>query len=259
MDIIAIPQTCRADECLPLISMQYRRPANRFHILAAAAMPTLPVGSCFYAPATSPDAAFRVCGHVWLPGQPAARAPLLMACHDVYGGQETEYTVRKRGYALAAITLSDKGAAGQREDKSGPLLATLVGGAVKLVFSQNFILPDDRNLLRGLLAELALIQGYDLICTCGGTGVGPRDITPQATEAMLDIAMPGIAQAMLMASLAKTPRAVISRAAAGLIGKCLVINLPGSPKAVRECLEPLLPALEHTLAKIHGDTTDCGG
>lgn len=262
MDIVLIPQTCLAGQILPLAPKASMPPGAPCHLLAEVHLPRLPAGSVFYPHAPFLTAEFQVCGHAWLPasgGTGAVHAPLLMACRDIAGGAEARYAVSRHGYALAAITLSDKGAAGLRQDESGPLMASLIGGAVELAYSQNFILPDETGPLRALLAELALGQGYDIICTSGGTGVGPRDVTPQATQSLLDLALPGITQAMLMASLAKTAMAVISRATAGLIGKCLVLNLPGSPKAVRECLEPVLPALAHALAKIHGDTADCGG
>lgn len=260
MNIVLTPQSCREGQCLPLIPGEMGLAGC--HILAAGSMPPLPAGCVLYPFAPFLAEEFQVCGHVWLPGaggSPCVHAPMLRACHDIAGGAETKYTVNRHGYALAAVTLSDKGAAGQRQDESGPLMASLIGGTVKLALSQYFILPDEASALRGLLAELALGHGYDIICTSGGTGVGPRDITPEATQSLLDVTLPGITQAMLMTSLAKTARAVISRAVAGIIGKCLVINLPGSPKAVRECLEPILPALEHALAKIHGDPADCGG
>jgi molybdenum cofactor synthesis domain-containing protein len=97
-----------------------------------------------------------------------------------------------------------------------------------------------------------------LIVTTGGTGVAPRDITPEVTAGLVHKRLPGFEQAMMQASLAATPRAAISRAVAGILGSSLIINLPGSPKGVRENLAPLLPALDHTLDKIHGDPADCG-
>ena len=113
--------------------------------------------------------------------------------------------------------------------------------------------------LRALLVDLALNQGYDVICTSGGTGVGPRDISPQVTSAVLDYPLPGFSMAMMQASLAKTPHAAISRAVAGVLGQSIIINLPGSRKAVVENLEAVLPALPHALDKLHGDPADCGG
>ncbi len=165
----------------------------------------------------------------------------------------------KEGTSLAWVTLSDKGYAGQRDDTAGPLIAELVDKTLPLGLVQGFLLPDDTGRLRALLLDLALEQQFDLIVTTGGTGVGPRDHTPDTCLSVLEKRLPGMEAAMLMASLAKTPHAVISRAVAGTLGPSLVINLPGSPKAVAENLTALLPALAHTLAKLHGDPTDCAG
>ena len=102
-------------------------------------------------------------------------------------------------------------------------------------------------------------QGYDIICTSGGTGVGPRDITPQTVAPLLDLELPGFATAMMLESLKKTPHAAISRAVCGVLGPSIVITLPGSRKAVLENLAAVLPALPHALDKLHGDPADCGG
>jgi len=180
-----------------------------------------------------------------------ARAKLLVPAQGI------SLDVRKEGAALAWVTVSDKSYAGQRQDRAGPLIAQTIGQALPLCLTQGFLLPDDPARLRCLLTDLALEQGFDLIVTTGGTGVAPRDLTPETTSAILDKRLPGMETAMLVASLAKTPHAVISRAVAGILGKSLIINLPGSPKAVAENLEALLPALPHALAKMHGDPSDC--
>lgn len=202
---------------------------------------------------------FMVVSSMWLPGDMAGRVPMLKALTDIATPEPLNLAPCKRGYAFAGITLSDSGSRGEREDRSGPLMTRMVCEQLAICHSQNFILPDDVPSLRGLLGELAFEQGYDLICTSGGTGVTSRDITPQATEKLLDLKLPGFMQAMMAASLEKTPSAAISRALAGVIGKTLVINLPGSMKAVKENLGAILPALEHTLAKINDDPSDCGG
>ena len=172
---------------------------------------------------------------------------------------EISLETRRTGRALAWVTLSDKGSQGMRDDTSGPAMAALVADTLPLCHSQGFLLPDDAVQLRALLVDLALNQGYDVICTSGGTGVGPRDISPQVTSAVLDYPLPGFSMAMMQASLAKTPHAAISRAVAGVLGQSIVINLPGSRKAVVENLEAVLPALPHALDKLHGDPADCGG
>ncbi|SHN53979.1 MogA/MoaB family molybdenum cofactor biosynthesis protein [Desulfovibrio litoralis] len=166
-------------------------------------------------------------------------------------------SIQKNGYSLAVVTLSDKGAKGEREDTSGPLIEKLVQDKLPLRHSKGYILSDESELLRVLLSDLALIQRYDLIITTGGTGVGPRDITPETMSKVLDCELPGFSVSMLVASLSKTPHAAISRAKAGLIGKSLVINLPGSPKAVEETLSVVLPAIKHTIDKAQGDPADC--
>ena len=167
------------------------------------------------------------------------------------------WTVEKKGYALAWITLSDKGYAGDREDLAGPLIAELVGNSLSLTLVQGHLIPDDQRRLRSLLVGLALEQQFDLILTTGGTGVGPRDVTPETTLSVIDKRLPGMEAAMLQTALLKTRHAVLSRAVVGTLGQALIINLPGSPKAVRENLTALLPALDHALAKLQGDPSDC--
>ena len=132
-----------------------------------------------------------------------------------------------------------------------------MGEKLELSVIQGFVIPDEVSRLKGLLVDLALNQGFDLIMTTGGTGVAPRDITPEATLAVIEKRLPGYERAMTAASLVKTPHGAISRAVAGTLGPALIVNMPGSPKAVAECLEPLLPTLRHTLDKLHGDPSDC--
>ena len=208
------------------------------------------------------DGRLRVLGRFRWPG-PAGSVPGIEGCWvqsldrlEVDTGPET-WSATKCGYSLAWVTLSDKGYAGLREDQAGPRIAQLVGDALELAHTQGFLLPDDPGRLRALLAELALEQGFDLILTTGGTGVAPRDTTPETTLSLIEKRLPGMETAMLQAALLKTGHAVISRAVVGTLGQSLIINLPGSPKAVQENLGALLPALAHALAKLQGDPADC--
>ena len=164
----------------------------------------------------------------------------------------------KEHLSLAWVTLSDKGVRGLREDASGPQLEKLVREQYELAYSRGYIIPDEELQIRQLLVDLALNQKFDLILTTGGTGVAPRDVTPEATLKVIDRRLKGMEQAMMAASLAKTPHAVISRAVAGTLGSSLILNMPGSKKAVAENLEAVLPAFGHTIAKLQGDPADCG-
>ncbi|HOD29649.1 MAG TPA: MogA/MoaB family molybdenum cofactor biosynthesis protein [Syntrophales bacterium] len=158
-------------------------------------------------------------------------------------------------FRAAVVTLSDKGARGEREDLSGAECVRMLEGAGIPVIATR-IIPDERREIEETLIALAA-QGLDLVVTTGGTGVSPRDVTPEATLAVIDRALPGMAEAMRQASLAVTPHAMLSRAVAGLRGQTLIINLPGSPRGVRENLAVVLPALRHALEKIRGDDSDC--
>lgn len=148
-------------------------------------------------------------------------------------------------FEVAIITASDKGAKGLREDLSGPYIKQIVEESDYKVVSME-ILPDDRALLADKMIELA-DKEIPLILITGGTGFSPRDNTPEATKDVIEKETPGISEAMRMYSLKITPRAMLSRATSGIRKKSLIINLPGSPKAVRECLEYLLPTLDHGL------------
>ncbi len=157
----------------------------------------------------------------------------------------------------AIITLSDKGSAGEREDESGQIIRKLITdiGASAVHYE---ILPDEKNRISETLKRLSDSGNIDLILTTGGTGVAPRDVTPEATLTVIDRELPGMAEAMRAESLKKTPHAMISRAVAGIRKNTLIVNLPGSPKAVRENLAVILPALPHAIEKIKGDPSDCG-
>jgi molybdenum cofactor synthesis domain-containing protein len=164
----------------------------------------------------------------------------------------------KRGFSLVWITLSDKGSRGERVDASGPAIRDVAMEAMEIGLARGMIIPDEPELLKAALIECCLFQGFDLVFTTGGTGVGPRDITPEVTLPLLDKRLPGFERAMTQTSLAKTPHAMISRAVAGTMGLSLVLNLPGSPKAVRENMHAILPALKHAVEKLQGDPRDCG-
>ncbi|MDH4029194.1 MAG: MogA/MoaB family molybdenum cofactor biosynthesis protein [Nitrospirota bacterium] len=157
---------------------------------------------------------------------------------------------------VAILTLSDKGSRGQREDISGPAIEKLMRKIGAEVISSE-VLPDEKALIKKRL--ISLCKKADLVLTTGGTGVSPRDVTPDATREVIRYEIPGIAEAMRLKGLKKTPFAMISRAAAGVRGRTLIINLPGSPKAVKENLSVILPVLPHTIEKIKGSTSDCAG
>jgi len=159
---------------------------------------------------------------------------------------------------VAIVSLSDKGSKGERKDESGGVIRDIVTGIGASV-SHYELLPDDQLLIAAALERLADSGDIDLILTTGGTGVSPRDVTPEATLGVLDRELPGMGEAMRAASLLKTPHAMLSRAVAGIRKQTLIINLPGSPRAVRDNLSVVLPALSHAIKKIKGDASDCGG
>jgi molybdenum cofactor synthesis domain-containing protein len=159
---------------------------------------------------------------------------------------------------LAVITLSDRAARHERGDATGPVVAELLGGRLGGNVVATPILPDDRDLIEKELARLSDEEVCDLIVTTGGTGLSPRDVTPEATRAVIDREVPGMAEAMRAGGLAHTPRAMLSRSVAGQRGTTLIVNLSGSPRAAREQLEILLPALPHALETSSGIPMDCG-
>lgn len=158
-------------------------------------------------------------------------------------------------YSIGILTLSDKGASGKREDESGALLAEMVSELGNVIRYQ--VIADDQDKIIMLLKSWVDDLDLDLILTTGGTGLSPRDVTPQATATVLDYQIPGMAEAMRAFSMNKTSRAMLSRALVGVRQHTLIVNLPGSPKAVKENFEVLLPVLPHALAKIKGDPADC--
>jgi len=160
-------------------------------------------------------------------------------------------------FRAGIITVSDKGSQGKREDLSGPAIAEMLAGAA-ISIAKTTIIPDEVDQISQTIILFADVEKLDLILTTGGTGVSPRDLTPDATLKVLDKEIPGMAEAMRYASMKITPHGMISRAVAGIRGRSLIINLPGSPKAAVENLTVVLPALAHTIEKIQGDPRDCG-
>lgn len=154
------------------------------------------------------------------------------------------------------LTVSDRASIGERQDAAGPVLQELLRSrGIEVCWTA--VVPDDESRIRSVLLDWADERQADLIVTTGGTGVSPRDVTPEATMSVLTRVVPGMAEAMRLASLKKTPHAMISRAVAGVRGRTLIVNLPGSPKGAVENLEVVLPALEHAVAKIQGDPSEC--
>lgn len=164
---------------------------------------------------------------------------------------------KNRPFQAAVITMSDKGARGEREDKSGPLLREMLENAGYEVV-ESLLLPDERMLLEKELKRLADQRQVNVIFTTGGTGFSERDITPEATKAVCDRMAMGIADAIRVYSLSITSRAMLSRAVSGIRKKTLIVNLPGSPKAVKESLDYVLPTLGHGLGILRGTDGECG-
>lgn len=177
----------------------------------------------------------------------------------IFPGMEVELLPldSERPFTAAVITLSDKGATGQREDKSGPLIQEILNGQGYEVI-ERLLLPDGRAALESQLCRLSDQRQVDVIFTTGGTGFSERDMTPEATIAVCDRMANGIAEAIRQYSLTITGRAMLSRAVSGIRKKTLIVNLPGSPKAVKESLEYVLPHLRHGLGILRGTDGECG-
>ncbi len=154
------------------------------------------------------------------------------------------------------ITVSTRGASGERADESGPAMREALTAASHEVVSAALV-PDDIAKVANAILD-AVRAGANVVLTSGGTGLSPNDVTPEATRRVIDREVPGIAEALRARSLAKTPHGMLSRGVAGAIGATLVVNLPGSPRAVRESLETLLPALPHAVELLAGETGEAG-
>jgi molybdenum cofactor synthesis domain-containing protein len=159
-------------------------------------------------------------------------------------------------FSAGILTISDKGSRGEREDQSGPEICRLIASLPATVEASE-IIPDEEEVIVEKLLDYVDRKKLDLILTTGGTGLSPRDVTPEATRKVLDKEVPGIAEAMRAEGMKITPMAMLSRAVAGIRRRSLIINLPGSPQAVRENLSVILPVLKHALEKIQGDPSDC--
>ena len=154
------------------------------------------------------------------------------------------------------ITVSTRGAAGERADESGPAMRDALTAAGHEVTSSALV-PDDVAKVANAILE-ALRAGANVVLTSGGTGLSPNDVTPEATRRVIDREVPGIAEALRARSLAKTPHGMLSRGVAGAVGASLVVNLPGSPRAVKESLEVLLPVLPHAVELLAGESGETG-
>ena len=156
---------------------------------------------------------------------------------------------------VAVLISSDKGAKGEREDLSGPAIAEKLQGLAEVVATA--IVADSKDLILEKLIYFADRLKVDIVFTSGGTGLAPRDVTPEATLLACERIVPGITDAMRLKSLEMTDRAMLSRAVAGTRGKTLIVNLPGSPKAVKECLDVFLPVMEHAVETLRGEAYEC--
>lgn len=160
-------------------------------------------------------------------------------------------------YKVGIVTASDKGSRGEREDKSAQVIKEMVS-AIGFEVVDYMVIPDDSDVIMETLVRLCDQEKLDLVLTTGGTGFSPRDNTPEATRAVIDREVPGIPEAMRYESMKKTNRAMLSRAVAGIRHGTLIINMPGSPRAVQECLEVVLPVLPHALEILTGKGGECG-
>lgn len=159
-------------------------------------------------------------------------------------------------YRIGILIMSDKGSKGEREDRSGQQIKDLLGDEYKVDYYE--IIPDEKEIIADRLIKACDDLALNLILTSGGTGFSSRDVTPDATLEVIEKLVPGIPEAMRFYGLQQTPKAMLSRAVAGIRGKTLIINLPGSVKGVRESLEAVLPVMDHALDILVGSAVECG-
>jgi molybdenum cofactor synthesis domain-containing protein len=162
---------------------------------------------------------------------------------------------QERRISVGVLTISDKASRGQREDRGGPTIREVVE-ATGMAVAEYLVIPDEQPEIDAALTRLADQCDLDLVFSTGGTGLAPRDVTPQATLAVIEYQVPGLAETMRAVSLTKTPAAMLSRAVAGVRRRTLIVNLPGSPRGARECLEAILPALPHAVSTLRTEVGD---
>lgn len=159
-------------------------------------------------------------------------------------------------YKAGILTVSDKGSRGEREDLSGQVIKDMLKSA-GIAVTIDGIVPDEKDQISRMLIDWVDVHKVDLILTTGGTGLSPRDVTPEATMSVIDKLAPGFGEAMRAESAKKVPTAMLSRAIAGIRKRSLIINMPGSPKAVHECLDVIIPALPHAIETVRGEAYEC--
>jgi molybdenum cofactor synthesis domain-containing protein len=257
--VLSAPAGCTLATGDRLAVLETDAPLYTPRLVSQGRLPRLAVGTIL-TPKTGP--ALQLVGITACPGSGDVPAGNMIVAKALAEGSlpagPCRFAVTRQGLALAWVTLSDKGSQGLRADAAGPAIAETCAAALPVSLAQGHLLPDEPAQLRALLLDLAITQGFDLIVTTGGTGLSPRDTTPEATISVLEKRLPGFETAMLLASLAKTSHAMLSRAVAGTLGQAIIVNVPGSPKAVRETLAAIMAAIPHGLDKLRGDPADCG-
>lgn len=205
----------------------------------------------------SPCAIFQAVGHCIMPQEGLFLE--VLSGGTVSPGDEVQVTrhIPRQTMQVAIVTVSDRAFRGEREDASGPALRTHVETELGGHVAAQVIVPDDLEAIERALRELTERRGVDVILTTGGTGCAPRDVTPEATRAVIEREVPGIAEQMRACSMRVTPHAMLSRATAGIVGQCLIINLPGSPRGAVENLAAIAPALPHAVELVRGGTREC--